>query len=196
VFDTYDNIYGWILDNDPAYFGGVNPSTWTDSNGTAGQVSPDKEVQRTLFVNKGYPGKNALVFADTRIQYSSTDGKVVAALLRVKNTTAAVIPWTVKFRCSRFGAWSEWASVALNGANVWVDNASNQYAASGAVPLSIPANRTSTLIVIATSGYPVGVADTLMLRATVLAFVGDSLALPAGLEFVDDLETATGGYEQ
>jgi hypothetical protein len=34
------------------------------------------------------------------------------------------------------------------------------------------------------------------MRATVAGFVDDSLALPTGLEFVDDLDTATGGYEQ
>jgi hypothetical protein len=29
-----------------------------------------------------------------------------------------------------------------------------------------------------------------------MAFGNNSLQLPAGLEFVDDLDTATGGYEQ
>ena len=33
-------------------------------------------------------------------------------------------------------------------------------------------------------------------RSVILAFYNDSLDLPAGLEFVDDLDTATGGYEQ
>ena len=33
-------------------------------------------------------------------------------------------------------------------------------------------------------------------RATLLAFVNNSLTLPAGLEFVDDLDTATGGWTQ
>jgi hypothetical protein len=34
------------------------------------------------------------------------------------------------------------------------------------------------------------------IRASQLAFYNNSLVLPAGLELVDDLETATGGYEQ
>ena len=33
-------------------------------------------------------------------------------------------------------------------------------------------------------------------RSTILAFVSNSLALPAGLQFVDDLDTATGGWTQ
>jgi hypothetical protein len=33
-------------------------------------------------------------------------------------------------------------------------------------------------------------------RSTVAGFIDNSLALPAGLEFADDLDTAVGGYEQ
>lgn len=54
----------------------------------------------------------------------------------------------------------------------------------------IPANRTSTVIFVS------GSAPVATTRATLMAFSNDSLALPAGLEYVDDLDTATGGWEQ
>ena len=41
-----------------------------------------------------------------------------------------------------------------------------------------------------------GTTGGLYCRASALAFHNDSLVLPAGLEFVDDLDTASGGYEQ
>jgi hypothetical protein len=196
MFSTYDNNGTWLLENSPDLFGGVNPSTWTDGNGTAALISPDKDVQRDLFVNKGYPGKNALVAAEVRSHFpSSTDGKVVVALLRVKNSTSASISWLLRVRCSRYGPWGEFASVALNGVNVWVDNGNSTSPAAGAMVLSIPADRTSTVIVVATSGPPIGTGGAFF-RSSVMAFEGYSLALPSGLELVDDLDTATGGYEQ
>ena len=61
--------------------------------------------------------------------------------------------------------------------------------------MGLPANRTSTVICVSHAG-PYFNIGSLYMRATVMGFVENSLQLPAGLEFVDDLETATGGYEQ
>jgi hypothetical protein len=33
-------------------------------------------------------------------------------------------------------------------------------------------------------------------RSQILSFYGNTLALPTGLSYVDDLDTATGGWEQ
>jgi len=77
VFSTYSQVSSWYANNNPAFFGGVNPSTWTDGQGHAAQMSADKEVLRTLFTQKGYGGKNALVYADEWYFFSSTNGKML-----------------------------------------------------------------------------------------------------------------------
>jgi hypothetical protein len=192
VFSTFDYNGVWMGNNNALLFGGVPPSTWTDGYGLAAQMSADKSVLRTLFQHKAYPGDNALVWAETWVYSGSTDGRVVTALFRIRNTTAAPITWPVTFNYTCYSGWGEIASAALNGASV--------YSAGGCAPgggsiatvnLSIPAQRTSTAIFVSTSGQPAA-----NMRSVMLAFSNNSLSLPAGLEFVDDLETATGGWEQ
>ena len=198
VFSTFDNPTGhWLFEDNATMFGGVAPSTWSDASALAGSVTSDKDMQRSLLTQKGYPGRNAVVVANTRIQYSSIDGTLVVALFRVKNTTAAPITWQPHFWYSCYRSWGEAASVALNGVNVLVDTCESS-GKMGIVTMSIPANRTSTAVFVSGSGVPAfyGSANSYWVRATVSGFVDGSLALPSGLEFVDDLDTATGGYEQ
>jgi hypothetical protein len=192
VFDTYDQAFGWMANNDPSLFGGVTPSAWTDGNALASQLSPDKEVLRALFTRKGFARANALVHSETYSYASSTNGKVVAALFRIRNTTPNTINWNASVRLTAFGPWGEWASVALNGVNVWNSGGGTLPATGGpyAIGLAVPGNRTSTAVFVSTSTQPSGT------RSVLLAFQNNSLALPAGLEFVDDLDTATGGWEQ
>jgi hypothetical protein len=163
----------------------------------AGSISPDKDVQRSFLTQKGYPGRNALVYSDTRLQYGSNDGKLVVILFRVKNTTMNPINWQAHFWYSCYRTWSEVASVALNGTNVFTDSTCSTSGKLATVDLLIPANRTSTAIFVSASGTPISFAsNNHYVRDTVAGFIDDSLALPAGLQFVDDLDTATGGYEQ
>jgi len=198
VFDTYNNNGGWFAMNNPAMFGGVPPSTWTDGNALASSMSADKEVLRTLFTRKGYGGANALVYADQFLQYSSTNGKVVTVLFRIRNTTASPIAWAPDFYYTSYGGWNEFASVALNGVNKWSTGAScsggSQCNYTG-LSLSIPTGRTSTVIFVVPSGFPTAISS-FHSRATLLVFFNNSLLLPAGLEYVDDLDTATGGWTQ
>ncbi len=119
VFDTYDNSWSWLMNNDTSMFGGVPPSSWTDGTATAWNLSPDKELLRTLFTRKGYAGKNALVHAEVRQQYSSTDGRMVLALFRIRNSTGSAIVWAPYFYYTAYSGWGEVASVALNGAGIW-----------------------------------------------------------------------------
>jgi len=196
VFDTYMNMYAWLCGNDPSLYGGVPPNRWTDSSATAEQISSDKEVLRTLFCQKGYGGMNATVYSNVFIQYSSTTGRVVVCLFRIRNTMDYAINWTPYFRYTCYDAWGERASVALNGALAWTSGTGQAYGEQVAnVTLSIPANRTSTVIFVSTSspGYS---PATFHIRSSVLAFCNNSLALPAGLKYVDDLDTATGGWDQ
>jgi hypothetical protein len=192
AFSTYSQVAGWYANNSPEFFGGINPQVWTDGNAVASQLSADKEVLRTLFTQKGYGGKNAVVFADERYFYSSTDGKIAAALFRIKNTTASAIDWTPSVNFTAYYLWGETASVALNGNLAWTSGTSilNPTSAAISIPLSIPANRTSTAIFVSASSAPNGT------RSTFLAFGNNSLALPAGLEYIDDFDTATGNWSQ
>ena len=189
-FHTYSNSIGqWALNNDPNMFGGVAPSQWTDGSAIASQMSSDKEVLRTLFQRKGYAKKNAMIANDEFASFSSTNGRVTMALFRIKNNTSGVIQWSPNIAYSAYASWGEKASAALNG-NTEMDEVTS---GSRVLTLNIPPNRTSTFIVVSTSSIASGSTGMRLCR---LAFIADSLELPAGLEFVDDLDTATGGWEQ
>jgi len=199
VFDTFDHPNtSWLFANNPTMFGGVAPQAWSDGFALAASVAADKDVQRSLLTQKGYPGRNALVLSDTRLQFGSNDGKLVVTLFRVRNTTADPINWQAHFWYSCYRPWGEVASAALNGVNVVVDNAGCSTSGKLAVvTLPIPPNRTSTVIFVSASGVPTSFANNNhWVRPTVAGFIDDSLSLPTGLELVDDLDTATGGYEQ
>lgn len=186
IFSTYDEAFGWMANNNAAVFGGVAPSTWTDSNGVAASIT-DVGVLRDLVTQKGYGGKNALVVADTWYSYSSTNGTMAIAVFRIKNTTANGIVWTAKTFQTSYSEWGEKASVALNGSSIWDSGGNNYGATTGHTHfMTIPASSTSTVIFVSGSSSPSGSSRTCM-----LAFYNDSLDLPAGLEFVDDLDTAT-----
>jgi hypothetical protein len=62
--------------------------------------------------------------------------------------------------------------------------------------LTIPKNRTSTVIFQVGGSTGWSWCCNSHTRKVVLAFYNNSLKLPSGLEFVDDLDTATGGWEQ
>jgi hypothetical protein len=198
VFGTYNNggvDPSWFLNNSGALFGGVLPSDWTDNNANAAAISSNKDTLRALFVHKGYPGKSALVYAESFVQFSSTTSRMVVSLFRVQNSTLSPINWTPRFAYTCYGSFSEIASVALNGVLQMSDNDCLSRGDETDVVLSIPANRVSTVIFVAASG-PITAANGVNARGVIHAFTNDSLDLPAGLSFVDDLETATGGWEQ
>lgn len=185
VFETYEQAVGWTMNNDSSLFGGVPPSTWTDGNATANMISSDHNVQRALFSQRGTFGSNAMVYSATFLQFSSTTGRVVVCMFRVHNTTPKPIAWTPIFRYTCYSAWGEMASCAINGSLAW--SAANSGLAS--VPLSIPGSGTSTVIFVASSGLPQSTGGNPVARSTQLGFVNDSLNLPVGLEFVDDLDS-------
>lgn len=196
TFSTYHENLGWLMSDAPDLFGGVTPSDWTNGSAVAADLSSDKELLRTLFTRKGYGGKNATVVAEVYQQVSSTNGRAAAALFRIKNSTSGAINWSPHFCYTCFAGWSERASVALNGANSWNSGGENCGVDSEtSVTLSIPGGRTSTVVFVSTGSvaYSSSFGET---RALILAFSDNSLDLPTGLEFVDDLDTATGGWEQ
>jgi hypothetical protein len=192
VWSTYYNGCGWMMGNRAELFGGVAPSQWGDGQYYAYQMSSDKTYQQTFFTNKGYAMYNAMVYAEYWRHYSSTDSRQCAVIFRVKNTTSSAITWTPYFYYCSYTGWSEAASLTLNGANNWTAG-NNSTSSTASVSLSIPAQRTSTIIVIAASYEECGCCTSG--RAVQLGFYNNSLSLPTGLQFVDDLETATGGWE-
>ena len=173
----------------------MNPSGWTDGKRTAADMSSDKEILKTLLNRKCFAGKNAMLFNQTFLQYSSTTGRVVVALFRVKNTTESEITWSPSFYYSCFPFWSEVAGVALNGTSIWTSGTTSGLK-SNTVALTIPANRTSTIIISSPGGNPRTLTSSIHIRTCRLVFYNDCLELPAGLEFVDDLDNASGGWEQ
>lgn len=193
-WSTYEQDWNWFDGNSGTLFGGVVPSNWGDNNGLASQLSSDKEVLRTLFCRKGYGGANAVVACEQWASYSSTNSRHAAALFRIRNTTAAAIDWTTTVHQTAYVSWSESASVALNGTLIWKSTADLHTSATQTHVLSIPPARVSTAIFIAGSGpASTGTTNT---RALLLAFRGGCLTLPAGLEYVDDFDTATGDWSQ
>jgi len=192
IWSTY-GWGGWYAGNNASLFGGVNPSTWGDSNGRAYQMSSDSSVLRTFFTRRG-PAigsiKNALVYAEEWVfARTSTDSKHVGVLFRVRNNTSSNITWNVKWYRTAYAGWGERTSVAVNGQNTY-DSGGNHHASDQhSINLSIPKNRTSTVIFIAGS-----CPDSSYMRSTMLAFYSNSLALPKGLEFVDDLDTKPNGW--
>jgi len=195
VFSSYDQgnsvwmgAAGGNANGDPNMFLGVTPQLWGDVSATAESISSDKEVLRTFFINKAYAGKNAMVYSDTWSYYSSTNSKMAVVLFRISNTTNAAINWTPYFYYTSYESWGELASVALNGTAVW--NAGANTYGTASPTMSIPANSVSSVIVISGSSVPSGT------RTCFLAFYNNCLQLPTGLQFVDDLDTATGGWGQ
>jgi hypothetical protein len=186
VFSTYDQAVNWVCGNTASLFCGVSPSSWSDGNALASSISSDKDVLRSFFINKAYAGKNAMVFSDTWYNYSSTNGKLVIALFRIKNNTSSAINWSPCFYYTAYSGWNEYASLSLNGASIWNSGTTG----NDCQTMAIPANRVSTVIIVSASG------TNLSTRTCCLAFYNDCLMLPAGLEFVDDLDIATGGWSE
>ncbi len=196
IWSTYNEASGWFFNNsDTNLSGGVNPSNWSDNNAMAGSISSDKKVQAAMFNKKAAISPNSVVWSETWLAYSSTNSKFAGALLRVRNTTGAPINWTLEYYATAYGVWGERASIALNGVTVWNTTGDSTVASTYSVVLAIPANRISTVICVAAAS-PGAAASSFFVRSTLLAFRNGCLTLPAGLEFVDDLDTATGGYEQ
>jgi subtilisin-like proprotein convertase family protein len=194
VFSSYSQWQGcWYANNDSGLFGGVAPSNWTNGNYRAVHMSSDSDILRTIFTRNGPPIgtlKNVNVYADEWYSYSSTNGRVIAVLFRIRNSTAADIVWPAYWYKTTFGGWDEYAGIAVNGQEVW-HSAGNNYGAcsNSSHNITIPKNRTSTVIFTSTSSPDSGT------RSAFMAFYNNCLVLPQGLEFVDDLDTKPNGWD-
>ena len=186
VFDTAG--IGWAMEDDASMFGGVSPSQWAEGNVTAAQMSTDLNTLSTLFTNKSYAGANAMIWSELSDYYPSDDsGNVVAALFRIENSTDNAITWNPSFYFSTGGDGDEVASIAVNGSLVWAGSGSD--VGHTTQPITLPANHTSTMIVTSTRAKWTSWYGEWY--ATQLGFDNNSLDLPEGLQFVDDLPSST-----
>ena len=178
TFNTYDQNYGWVFNNNAALTGGVNPSSWTDGNATANMISLTPQSLAALFTDRRHAGNNAMVVSDTDEYYSSTNGQMTAALFQVENTTDHAIDWNVSYYFTAYAGWNEFSSLAVNGQLVRADSQTG----SAFATLSLPAHQVSHIIAVAGAGSPAG-----NMRSNELGFYNNSLELPGGLRFVDQL---------
>jgi hypothetical protein len=199
VWDNHDQQWTWFWNNDTSFTGGVNPSNWTDGNYRAVHLSPDKNLLRTLFNQKAWAGQMAMVYAQNYVMWNtSTNARSVGALFRVKNTTASNINWTVRYFYTSYGSWGQAAGCALNGNEVFQSTSDSCYPGncSNDITVTIPANRVSTFVCVNSSSRPYSPTTWWMHSSLMMSFGNNSLNLPAGLSYIDDLDTAIGGWEQ
>ncbi|MFZ4580620.1 MAG: hypothetical protein ACOYOB_19720, partial [Myxococcota bacterium] len=190
-FSTHAYGWDWYYSNQATWQLGINPSNWTDSNAVIWSISADKNLWRTVLVNtmKIYP--TMTVMSDNWYDPSSTNGKVLIVLFRVKNTTANAINWSPAFYHTNYAGWGERSSATINGAGTWqTSNDCYPGQCTSQPTFPVPANRVSS-IMFSIMSSPYGSS-----RNQLLTFYGDTLKLPAGLEYVDDLDTAAGDWSQ
>jgi hypothetical protein len=180
-FSTYSQAHGWYFGNRDDLTGGVAPSTWGDGNGRTYQMRRDVQYMRTLFNKRVTCGWSCALHNEEWDSYSSTNSFQAGVLIRIRNTTPNTITWPVEFYYSSYGGWEEYASVAINFSNAW-STGSNCGNCRQLLSLSLSANYTHTIIFMSSASPESGT------RTTMFNFVRDSLRLPEGLEYVDDLD--------
>jgi subtilisin-like proprotein convertase family protein len=192
TWSTYDQSHSqWYAGNNADMFGGGQPSQWTDGNFYAHQMTSDFDKLRTFFTQEGPPIgtlKNAMVVAQEWYNNSSTNGRMTAVLFRVRNNTPNNITWT-PYWYRTGGYWAEAISIAVNGNNAYTYTSDSGAHSNSSHNLTIPGNRTSTVIFVAGSSSSSGT------RGHFIAFYNNSLVLPPGLEFVDDFDTKPNGWD-
>jgi len=197
-FHTYQVNFGWFDENSQSSYGGVAPQVWTDNNGRADMMSANVNYMQRIFTQKETANKfGANICSESYGQRSSTNGLVCMALFRIKNTGTRSIRWSPAITMTSWNGWSERASISLNGNNLIGGKDCNhecRFTPSLDVPANSQKNRVSTAIFASTGSY--SNYHNSQWRATVLLFRDNALALPNGLEFVDDLDTMTGSWKQ
>ena len=191
LWSTYDYWSGWAMsDQANEHYLGIKPSTWGDSNAIISNGSGDKDILRTVFNKEGKIYKNITVWNEGWRNYSSTNSKHAGFWVRIKNTTQNDITWTPAMWYTSGTGWGMKSSITVNGANSWGAN-DCQASCSTTVNLAIPKNRTSSVVFAIGSQYGQAGEFCYLL----LAFKDGSLKLPAGLEWAEDYDYATGGWE-
>ncbi len=190
-WDDYIPSSSWVMNNDPALFGGVQPASWGNNSSLASNASNQAEAMRTLFNRKLWPGASAMVVSESWLtEYawgSSNESRHAAVLMRVRNSTSAAIALPLSLYFTSYGSWGTCASLAANGANTWSSCANNS-GTTQVVTVSIPSNRVSTIVVVSASYFYIS-SSNFQVNNLALGFTNGSLAMPSGLSLVDDLDS-------
>lgn len=189
----YNNMYGWFQDNDNAPFGGVAPSQWVDNNAYAHQMNGDIKYLRRLFNKPGFGDKTgATACAENFYMPHSTDDRRCGVLFRIRNTNPGKTNWKVNWSFTGWCGWGNRASVAMNKKNIWggccTDGCSRDET-FGLVPQGTT-EKINTIVFVAGGASPHGHYNNM--RTTYLMF--NNLDLPSGIEFVDDIDSASGTW--
>jgi len=200
VWSSYNQWQGWYGHGghgDASMFGGVPPQRWGDSNARAWDLSGDKNVLRGLFNKRGYMGWQGTMWNEEWFSHSSTNSKHAGALFRIRNKNSNNVNWHVNYYYSSHPGWSERASCTVNGQSTW-ESGGNHCGSRCDVGINfnIPGNRISTVIMISASSPRSSGCCDFGPRGNFLAFRGNSLQLPNGLEYVDDMDYAEGGWDR
>jgi hypothetical protein len=138
------------------------------------------------------------VWSEEWLQHSSTNGRLIGLMFRIRNITPnTTITWNLSFMFSSYAGYGEAASLAVNGNQLWTSltlgaqqNCAPSCKQVQAIP--VPPNRVSTVMLMVPSGSLSVCCNS---RSLYLSFVDDSLRLPSGLQYADDVFTMSGGYE-
>jgi hypothetical protein len=192
--------YGWAASNENSGYGGVHPSQWSQNHQGANDMQADFKYLRRFLVKKGTAdGYGATICSDSRQEMQDSNqetGCFVA--FRIKNTKNQAAQWKPKWYSTSADNWGRsYSSIAVNGALVekWECRHNNNWNNCwNPRTITLPANRISTVIFVSFMSYPYtwnGRQSFLMSY-----FADNSLALPDGAEYVDDLDTVTGSWKQ
>jgi hypothetical protein len=188
-FHTYNWGSPWMDNNNPKFFGGVHPSQWSDGNARAIDMDWTPSTLRKIFHMRYVGDKTGVnVCSEAYAQRTSTNGYMCIVMFRIKNTKNTQLQFNPTWRYSADMGWSERASVAVNKKDVWHGDCSSQNYCARSLKIAIPPGKTSTVIFAAPSTGR-HCTYSKCYRSTYNAF--DNLKLVDGLEFVEDLDTAT-----
>jgi hypothetical protein len=194
IFSTYNQNCCWLDRDRNRAFGGVRPQQWGDGNYRAHDMTADLGVMRRLFNRRmtGDADMGANVCIENWMMTHSTDDRRCVALFRIRNTETTAKQWPVSWSFTGWSGWGNQASVAVNKQNVWHGNCHHfcDRNENIAMAANSAGNRINTVILVAGGSADYGHYN--YYRSLMLTF--NKLALPEGLEFVDDMETATGGW--
>ncbi len=155
----------------------------------------DKSVLRTLFNKQLYCGFSCMVWNQEWMGWSSTNARYAGALFRIRNNTPSPQNFRTVWWSSVGDGWSEQSSATMNAnQNVQVGGG-NCWSCSTTQTWAIPANRISTLVFVSGSTPWSPSCCTSGPRSLFLAIRQGTLALPQGLEYVDDMDYAMGGWD-
>jgi uncharacterized coiled-coil protein SlyX len=196
MYHVYSNNgVGWFDGNNPRFFGGRHPSQWGDGNTNVWDMHPDIRYMGRLFTRRGVGTQyGATVCSETWYLYSSTDTKYCIALFRIKNTQTRTIGWRTNWYGTGWSGWGNYQTATMNGSQRW--GGSCTWWCHRAYTWSIPANsnrnRVSTVIFANGMTHPNHYSDGHHIETTFLGF--DGLGLPSGLQYVDDMDSASGRW--